>query len=128
MIFGGIDVAKHRHELCLTDDAGGVIRQMFIDNSQKGFQKLLQAMDHLGMEPGGVEFCMEAGEIPGFPADRAIHLVIRDLVNHCNFGKVGDLAPVTLMAESGAPFRSTIAGTIVAICLMINLRRQLLFG
>jgi len=60
MFFGGIDVAKHRHELCLTDDAGNVIRQMFIDNSQKGFMKLLQALDHLGMEPGGVEFCMEA--------------------------------------------------------------------
>ena len=60
MIFGGIDVAKQRHELCLTDDAGGIIQQMFIENSQKGFQKLLQALGRLEAEPNGIEFCMEA--------------------------------------------------------------------
>lgn len=60
MMFCGIDVAKHRHEFCLTDDAGNIIRQMFIENSQKGFKKLLQALERLEIGPGGVEFCMEA--------------------------------------------------------------------
>lgn len=60
MVFGGIDVAKQRHEVCLTDDAGGIILQMFIENNQKGFQKLLQALGRLEMEPGDIEFCMEA--------------------------------------------------------------------
>jgi transposase len=60
MLFCGIDVAKQRHELCLTDDTGSVIQRMFIENSQKGFRKLLQALDRLGMEPCGIKFCMEA--------------------------------------------------------------------
>lgn len=60
MIFCGIDVAKQRHELCLTDDAGSIILQMFIDNSQKGFKKLLQALGRLETERCGIEFCMEA--------------------------------------------------------------------
>lgn len=60
MVFCGIDVAKHRHELCLADDAGMIVRQMFIENGQKGFQKLLQALDRLEIGPGGIEFCMEA--------------------------------------------------------------------
>jgi transposase len=60
MMFCGIDIAKHRHELCLTDDTGSIIQQMFIENSQRGFQKLLQNLDRLKLEPGGIEFCMEA--------------------------------------------------------------------
>lgn len=27
MIYGGVDVAKYRHEVCLVDDAGDVVLQ-----------------------------------------------------------------------------------------------------
>jgi transposase len=60
MMFCGIDVAKLRHQLCMTDDTGSIILQMFIENSQRGFKKLLQALGRLEMEPDGIQFCMEA--------------------------------------------------------------------
>ena len=60
MMFCGIDVAKNRHELCMTDESGSIIQQTFIGNSQKGFQKLLQNLDRLKLKPSGIEFCMEA--------------------------------------------------------------------
>jgi transposase len=53
MIYGGIDVAKHRHEVCLVNDAGDVVLQTHTDNSQKGLNKLLQALERLGIEPDG---------------------------------------------------------------------------
>jgi len=60
MIYGGIDVAKHRHEVCLVNDAGDVVLQMHIDNSKRGLNKLLHALERLGIEPDGVKFCLEA--------------------------------------------------------------------
>lgn len=60
MIFAGIDIAKHRHELCLVDETGYTVLQMFIDNSQKGFDKLLKALDNLNLSHEDILFCMEA--------------------------------------------------------------------
>ena len=60
MIFAGIDIAKHRHELCLVDETGYTVIQMFIDNSQKGFDKLLKALDNLNLSHEDILFCMEA--------------------------------------------------------------------
>lgn len=60
MIYGGVDVAKYRHEVCLIDDAGDVVLQMHMDNNQRGMDKLLQALERLGIEPDGVKFCLEA--------------------------------------------------------------------
>ncbi len=65
MIYGGIDVAKHRHEVCLVNDAGDVVLQMHIDNSKRGLNKLLHALERLGIEPDGVKFCLEALDITG---------------------------------------------------------------
>ncbi|HBY03032.1 MAG TPA: hypothetical protein DEH07_00460 [Desulfotomaculum sp.] len=74
----------------------------------------------------------KAGERPEFTAVGAIHFVIRDLMNHCDFGKVGDFASVTLMAEPGAPLpalsRDTITVAFGNPCLLISLGRRLLFG
>jgi len=62
----------------------------------------------------------------------AIHFVIRDLMNHCDFVKVGDFASVTLMAELGAPLpalsRDIITGAFGNLCLLNCLRFQLLFS
>ncbi|HAG10645.1 MAG TPA: hypothetical protein DCK76_04485 [Desulfotomaculum sp.] len=75
---------------------------------------------------------LDAGKTPGFPAERAVHLLIRDLVNHCDFGKVGDFASVTLMTKPGAPLPGLIRRmptvAIVHTCLFLSLRRRLLFG
>jgi len=60
MIYGGVDVAKYHHEVCLVDDAGDVVLQMHMDNNQRGMNKLLQALERLGIEPDGVKFCLEA--------------------------------------------------------------------
>lgn len=60
MIFAGIDVAKHRHELCLVDDTGSTVLQMYIYNTQKGFEKLLQALDNFNLSHEDIQFCMEA--------------------------------------------------------------------
>jgi hypothetical protein len=76
------------------------------------------------------DFC-EAGERPEFTTVGAIHFVIRYIMNHCDFGKVGDFASVTLMAEPGAPLpalsRGTITGAFGNLCLLNSLRFQLLF-
>jgi transposase len=34
MLFGGTDVAKYRHEVCIIDEAGNVILQIFVDNTK----------------------------------------------------------------------------------------------
>jgi len=34
-VFGGIDVPKHRFWLCLTDDAGSIVLQLFIESSER---------------------------------------------------------------------------------------------
>lgn len=60
MIFAGIDVAKHRHELCLVDDTGSTVLQMYIYNTQKGFEKLLLALDNFNLSHEDIQFCMEA--------------------------------------------------------------------
>ncbi len=57
MFYGGVDVAKYCHEVCLVDDAGDVVLQMHMDNNQRGMNKLLQALERLGIEPDGVKFC-----------------------------------------------------------------------
>jgi transposase len=60
MIYGGIDIAKYRHEVCLENDAGNVILQLHMDNNQRGMTKLLQALEKLGIESHAVKFCLEA--------------------------------------------------------------------
>ena len=60
MIFAGIDVAKHHHQLCLVDDTGSTVLQMYIYNTQKGFEKLLLALDNLNLSHEDIQFCMEA--------------------------------------------------------------------
>ncbi|WP_148866895.1 IS110 family transposase, partial [Thermosediminibacter litoriperuensis] len=60
MIYGGIDVAKHSHEVCLVNDAGDIVLKMHLDNNHKGMNKFLQALERLGLKPDGVKFCLEA--------------------------------------------------------------------
>ena len=60
MYYCGIDIAKHRHELGLLDEAGETVLSMHFDNSQKGLQKLLDALSTLDIDPGNILFCMEA--------------------------------------------------------------------
>ena len=51
MFYAGIDIAKHRHELYLIDETGKPILQIFIENTNRGFEKLLQALKHLEATP-----------------------------------------------------------------------------
>ncbi len=60
MIYAGIDIAKHRHELCMIDETGKPVMQIFIENTKRGFEKLLQALKRLEATPDGIRFCMEA--------------------------------------------------------------------
>ena len=60
MYYCGIDVAKHRHELSVLDDAGETVLSMHVANSQKGLEKLLDALASLKIEPENILFCMEA--------------------------------------------------------------------
>ena len=60
MFYGGIDVAKHRHEICIQDESGNTVLQMHVDNSKKGLDKLLRALDKLDIAANGIEFCLEA--------------------------------------------------------------------
>lgn len=60
MFFGGIDVAKHCHEICLTDSNGNVVLLMSIDNRKSGVDKLVQNLKRLEVQPADVQFCLEA--------------------------------------------------------------------
>lgn len=79
-----------------------------------------------------VRYFIEVGDLPAFPADMAIQLIIRDLMKHFDLGNVGDLASMALMTESGAPLPAliwrTIIGAIATTCLLITLSCRLLFG
>lgn len=60
MFFGGIDVAKYCHEICLTDSNGNVALLMSIDNRKSGVDKLVQNLKRLEVQPADVQFCLEA--------------------------------------------------------------------
>lgn len=60
MFYGGIDVAKYRHEICIQDETGNTVLQMHMDNSKKGLDKLLKALDKPDIVANGIEFCLEA--------------------------------------------------------------------
>ncbi|SHM39609.1 Transposase, partial [Caldanaerovirga acetigignens] len=60
MIYGGIDVAKYSHEVCLVNESGDIVLKIHIDNNHKGMNKLLQALKRLGLRPDDVKFCLEA--------------------------------------------------------------------
>jgi transposase len=60
MFYCGIDIAKHRHELAVLDEAGVSVLSMHFANSQKGLEKLLDALASLKIEPENISFCMEA--------------------------------------------------------------------
>jgi transposase len=60
MFFGGIDVAKNRHEIYIIDDAGDVVLQLYIDNRTIGMDKLVVNLSRLKIEPSNVQFCMKA--------------------------------------------------------------------
>lgn len=60
MLYGGIDVAKHNHEVCVTDESGLSVLQLSISNSAQGFQKLINAIHRLTTETSDIMFCMEA--------------------------------------------------------------------
>jgi len=60
MFFGGIDVAKHRHEVCLTDGDGNLVLQMNVNNSHSGLDKLFRNLQRLDVKPADAQFCLEA--------------------------------------------------------------------
>ncbi|MBM4236845.1 MAG: IS110 family transposase [Firmicutes bacterium] len=60
MFYCGIDIAKHRHELCLLEQDGTQILSMHFDNSQKGLSKLLDALSTFEVKPDNILFCLEA--------------------------------------------------------------------
>jgi len=60
MFYGGIDVAKYRHEICIVDESGNVILQIFVDNTRNGLDKLIHNLKRLEIEVSNVEFCLEA--------------------------------------------------------------------
>jgi transposase len=60
MVFAGIDVAKHGHDICLVDEAGNTLLQLHIQNSHKGLEKLFLSLDRLQLTSANVQFCLEA--------------------------------------------------------------------
>lgn len=60
MFYGGIDIAKHQHEVCVLNHEGCSVLQMNINNNQKGLEKLVEALANIGVEPGQIWFCLEA--------------------------------------------------------------------
>jgi transposase len=60
MFFVGVDVAKYRHEVCITDDSGNVLLQIHMDNRHSGLNKLVSNLERLGVGPDNSQFCMEA--------------------------------------------------------------------
>lgn len=61
MYFGGIDIAKRQHEVCILNAAGEQVLSMPVANSSTGAERLLRALQsQLGPDPQAVTFCMEA--------------------------------------------------------------------
>ncbi len=60
MLYCGVDIAKHNHEVCIVNEHGNTVLQLQIENSQAGFQKLEQNLSRLGIVPENAEFCLEA--------------------------------------------------------------------
>jgi len=60
VFFGGIDVAKRSHEVCIIDTNGNVALEMNMRNSKKGLDKLVQNLDRLEIEKADIQFCLEA--------------------------------------------------------------------
>ncbi len=60
MLYGGIDVAKHPHTVCIVYEQGEVILRMPIPNNHRGLEKFLTALEGLRGEPTSVELCLEA--------------------------------------------------------------------
>jgi len=60
MFFGGVDIAKNKHEICITDFEGGKVLNINIQNRKKGVHKLLDNFERLGITPENCKLCMEA--------------------------------------------------------------------
>lgn len=60
MFYGGIDVSKHQHEVCMLDPEGECVLRLRISNNLKGFEKLLKALKTLEINPDNVLLCLEA--------------------------------------------------------------------
>lgn len=60
MFYGGIDVAKRSHEICLTNQAGDVALNLKVQNNQRGMDKLISALEGLDVRPDSIQFCLEA--------------------------------------------------------------------
>ncbi|MGI6330512.1 MAG: IS110 family transposase [Zhaonellaceae bacterium] len=60
MFYGGIDVAKYRHEVCIVDEGGNVVLQIFVNNAKDGLNKLIHNLKRLEIEVSQIEFCLEA--------------------------------------------------------------------
>ncbi len=60
MFYGGIDIAKHQHEICVLDQEGRSVLKMHFKNTHKGLEKLIKALDALQVHTGDIRFCLEA--------------------------------------------------------------------
>jgi len=61
MYFGGIDIAKRQHEVCVLNAAGEQVLAMPVPNDSAGADRLLRTLrSRLGPDPQVVTFCMEA--------------------------------------------------------------------
>ncbi len=60
MFYGGIDVAKHQHEVCILDHEGQAVLRLHVKNNQKGLEKLNKAMHTLDIKTDDICFCLEA--------------------------------------------------------------------
>ena len=60
MFYGGIDIAKHQHEVCILNHEGHSVLQLHVSNNQKGLDKLLKAMETLDIQVDDIKFCLEA--------------------------------------------------------------------
>lgn len=61
MYFGGIDIAKKQHEVCVLNAAGEQVLAMPVPNTSAGADRFLRALrSRIGPDPRAVTFCMEA--------------------------------------------------------------------
>ena len=60
MFYGGIDIAKHQHEICVLDQEGQAVLKMCFRNTQQGLKKLLEALATLKVQSGDIKICLEA--------------------------------------------------------------------
>lgn len=60
MLYCGVDIAKHNHEICIIDGQGNKVLELNVNNTQTGFHKLKGHLERIKANPETIQFCLEA--------------------------------------------------------------------